>query len=241
MKIGVGVTTRNRPDVFSFAMDRHHACASKSMQYVVVDDASRDSVSVRPHVQLIRNEERLGIAKSKNKCIAALKDCDYIFLFDDDAYPDAHDWYERYIETHLATGIHHLMHLKETGSVVKIADYTINDVTVYQYSACGGVMLFLTKEVLKKVGGYNSAYEFYGYEHAGYTHRIHRAELTAGLTPYLGIPNSPIYSFDWDGIPYGPNVVWRSSVTAEEAVELSTRNAKIFQQECSGVIYMPFE
>jgi hypothetical protein len=241
MKIGVGITTRNRHDILAVSMDYHARCASKAMKYVIVDDASDTPVIARPHIEVIRNETRLGIAKSKNKCLAALKDCDYIFLFDDDAFPTFHEWAQRYIDAHIKTGIHHFLHLKEVGLVKKRGVYEINDFLVDQYTNCGGVMLFLTQKVLKTVGGYNAEHGIYGFEHAGYTHRIHRAELTRSLPPYLAIPESFIWAMDWDGVPSGSRLTFRSSVTREEADESANANRVIYLKECEGRTYFPFE
>lgn len=99
------------------------------------------------------------------------------------------------------------MYLKEFGQINITKKIPIStrentfDISYYlnEFNNCSGCMLFLTKEVIEKVGGFNPQYGFYGYEHAGYSRRIHQA----GLTP-LGMYTCPegvedyIYSMDLD-------------------------------------------
>lgn len=237
MKIGVGVTTRNRHDIFSVSMDYHHQCQSSDMRYVVVDDASDLRVCVRPGIEVVRHTERKGIAKAKNACLRALRACDYVFLFDDDTFPTHPDWAMRYIHAHEMTGVHHFLHLQPIGKVQKRTSYVMNGVTIDQYTDCGGVMLFLTQKVLERVGGYNEAYDTYGFEHGGYTNRIHRAELTCNLAPYLALPAAPIWAMDWNGVPRGTDIVWRSSVVDDDIPALIAKNMPLYYQECAGPVY----
>jgi GT2 family glycosyltransferase len=122
VKIGIGYTTRNRIDVLSLCLEefsRHKP--SCEYKFVVIDDNS-DLVSVRdveqnylkmlekyPFAEYYKNSERLGIAKSKNKCLSYLKDCDYIYLFDDDCFPISDDWYKFFISQSERTGIQHFL------------------------------------------------------------------------------------------------------------------------------------
>jgi hypothetical protein len=78
-------------------------------------------------------------------------------------------------------------------------------------------MMFFTKEVIEKAGAYNPAYGYYGYEHAGYSNRIHKA----GLTP-LGAYTCPrdagsyIYSMDLDNhLPFNKQVKHEPSIAGE--------------------------
>lgn len=82
--IGIGITTRNRPTIFAKTLSQIKKFQPLNSKIVVVDDSN--------------DEVRLGIARAKNKCLAQLKDCDHIFLFDDDLYPIKEGWAEFYIK-----------------------------------------------------------------------------------------------------------------------------------------------
>lgn len=167
--IGVGVTSYLRPDhieLFKRQIEKH---SPKGLElYVAYDDFKRE-----------------GIAKRKNECLRALKHCDYIFLFDDDCIVIKPGWIDFFIEAHKASGQHHFNYLVETPTIQKIKQIPGNDDTVLTgridvYNNTGGVFMFLTKEVIEKVGAFGEYPAVYGMEHAAYTKRIH----AAGLTPY---------------------------------------------------------
>lgn len=84
--IGIGITTRHRPTIFAKTLSQIKKFQPPNSKIVVVDDSDDN------------DKERLGIARAKNKCLAQLKDCDHIFLFDDDLYPIKEGWAEFYIK-----------------------------------------------------------------------------------------------------------------------------------------------
>lgn len=172
-----------------------------------------------------------GIAQAKNKCISELKDCDYIFLFDDDCMPIADGWAEYFIDAHKKTGNHHFMYLNYHHH----PNYSQEGVT--SYKSCGGCFMFLTKEVIEKVGYYNSKYNAYGYEHAGYSNRIHQA----GLTPY-GMYLCPdeahkyIHSMDIDTPIF--DIKHKPSLPISECVKSVELNKPIYLEDIK-TIYQP--
>ena len=106
------------------------------------------------------------------------------------------------------------------------------------YNNCAGCFLFLTQEVLKKVGYFNKEYGVYGFEHAGYSERIHRA----GLTPfgkYLAPAQTPnyIYSMDYD---FGKHDIesHKPSISFKEAKESVQKNRDVYIKEIN-TIYQP--
>lgn len=216
-KIGIGITTTsNRKDHYSLFMNQLTLHANTIEKLSVC----RDSTS---------------IAKAKNKCLDELKDCDYIFLFDDDCFPIADGWAEFFIDMHKATDNHHFMYLNHThqhkdsilfgekfNTPKPVPSFTGPTWLLNNYKSCGGCFMFLTKEVIEKVGYYYSGYGRYGYEHAGYTNRIHQA----GLTPsgmYLCPANSHKYlhSLDLDlpvfDIKHNPSLTISEVIKSTEA------------------------
>lgn len=157
MNIGIGCTTFNRPKHLQLWQKQIKECSGEVL--VHVSDDSKD---------------RKGISYRKNECLRALKDCDYIFLFDDDCFPIKKGWTEFFIEASKVSGQQHFIYLKETPLIKKIQ--TANGIDIYDN--CAGCCLFLTKEVINKVGAFGDYPAYYGFEHAGYSDRIHAAGLT---------------------------------------------------------------
>ena len=85
MKIGIGVTTYNRPGHMALWKKQlyRHAPGNTYEVYVAAD-----------------SQTRLGIAARKNECLNTLKNCDYIFLFDDDCFPVKNGWEDYFIDAH---------------------------------------------------------------------------------------------------------------------------------------------
>ena len=172
MKIGVGITTHNRREVFNNTLKeiKKH---SPSVKIVTVDDASDDPV----RGATFRFESNVGIARAKNKCLELLEDCDEIFLFDDDTYPIVDDWWKPYVESPEP----HLMYIfkdfinKEIGDCIEV----YRDARHVAYSHARGCMLYINCKVLDEVGGMNVNYGRWGNEHIDWSNRIHNAGLTS--------------------------------------------------------------
>ena len=88
MKIGIGLTTHNRPEVLEKSLAEHRKFLPEVAVLVVVDDASHPPAKA-PGATLFRFPHNAGIAAAKNKCIELLMDagCTHFFLFDDDSWP----------------------------------------------------------------------------------------------------------------------------------------------------------
>jgi hypothetical protein len=203
-KIGIGVTTTpNRPEY--------------------IDTWRKNFEKVKPkhyHLHIHEDVSYKGVAYSKNQNLKTLQDCDYIFLFDDDCYPIKEGWAEYFINSNE----HHLLFLNHTHKVLARTG------NVEHYNDCGGVFMFITSEVLSKVGYINSAYGRYGFEHAGYSNRIYKAGLTR--SPYQQLVNTKEYLYAMDY-----SIKHRSSLTDEEKINEIKKNSKIFVNELNDKNY----
>lgn len=92
---------------------------------------------------------------------------------------------------------------------------------IISYDNCNGCMLFFTREVVDKVGGFNKEFGYYGFEHADYSNRIH----AAGLTPmgkYLCPAGASEYIYSLDIDHHKPEwhkkLKHKSSMTPKEAL-----------------------
>lgn len=242
--IGVGITTRNRPECLEACL-RHFKEFGYGDKIVVIDDNSdlwrvNEAVINSCGMDVIykRSQTRLGIAKAKNGCLFELMDCEHVFMFDDDAWPIQHGWAERWISINKHNSIGHSIygvdcdsneevnkalraHVKE---VARIGDF---EHQMIAFSNCFGVMLYFNRECLDNIGGYDSsAKNVYGYEHAQISKRAGKAGFTKGheyISPAAAM--EMIYSVDiaynWIGILPPLETEWlhisKSSVTKEEA------------------------
>lgn len=207
--IGIGITTRNRHDALRAGLEHFRLFHAAGMRYVVVDDNSDvaydDVVASYPEldVRLLRAERRLGIAQAKNGCLAALADCDHVFLFDDDAWPRSAGWAFRWVDAAVTHEIGHSMfitHLNENDQMYRITESCgKGDTAMYWWTNCMGLALHFSRACLDAIGGYDvfGARNVYGYEHAQMSSRAAKAGFTgSGTYPSPAIIGDLIYSID---------------------------------------------
>jgi GT2 family glycosyltransferase len=146
----------------------------------------------------VDNEVNIGVGKSKNKAMQYLtgKGCDYIFTIEDDMLILDHTIFDRYIEAHKASGIHHFnygpgspfnrkqsiqnfdlhnRHLLDQHTEPNpklIIDYGNIKVSLFEHTVA--MFSFFTKEVLEKVGFIDDDF-FNAWEHVDHTYRIIKA------------------------------------------------------------------
>lgn len=205
-RIGIGCTTYKRPE-----------CLAKWKEQIAKHTFMDD---VLIYIAEDTDHDRQGVAKRKNECLRALKDCDYIFLFDDDCYPIKDGWVEFFIES----GNKHLLYLN-------------GDLHAYisenGYRDCGGVFMFMAKDVIEKVGAFDEKFSTYGFEHANYSLRVQK--YTTTKYAYLCKPQTKHYLFAED---YS-NHNHKSSISDEEKKEHVRNNWDKFFKEPIKDIYIP--
>lgn len=220
MKYGIGITTRNRPHVLNTALQHFSAFPVPDSVFVIVDDASEldnsdviaDFLSSEtyPTVVVRKSPDRLGIAKAKNSCLGALRECEHVFLFDDDCWPIADGWAQTWADINMVNGIQHSMFnvgmqsLLDRNPAFRAAIQARSMVGTGQtsmvaYNNCFGVMLYFTRDVLDAVGGYaTDTPTMYGYEHAQMSKRIGHLKRFTGeyhyWTPWIA--TDLLYSVD---------------------------------------------
>lgn len=162
-KIGLGIITCNRPDFFkkcykSVPQDKVH-------EIVVVNDG--DDIDFNCSTHYIKNEQNIGVGKSKNKALRYLLDkkCDYLFLIEDDIIikdPNIFNEYVRYIKE---TGIQHFMYgyhgpANKNGKELTprvVIDYG-NDVEVSLNTHCVGAFCVYSSQLLKDIGVFDEKF-----------------------------------------------------------------------------------
>jgi glycosyltransferase involved in cell wall biosynthesis len=224
-KVGIAISTYNRPQVLSICIEHFKSFCPKSIYIVVVDDNSTHENKIKNieiceknAVTYIYNNPRIGIAATKNVCIKELirNSCDYYFLFDDDCWPISNNWWKPFTRGS-QTGNYHLQYVIDgslNGHLKKVS--TINGLEVFN-TGWGGC-LFFTMKAIDTIGGFGE-YGNYGLEHVGTSFRCNKM----GLTPN-GIFLCPqdakryIYSIDLQGVPpkYRNKINFGSSMSLEE-------------------------
>lgn len=217
--IGIGVTTYKRKHLLKECLDNIHKFTERPFKIYVAEDTDAD---------------RRGIALRKNECLEHLKDCDYVFLFDDDCYPKRSGWTEMLIEKHKATNVHHFLLIDYKNHDLKNYLF-INGETLTTHNKAGGVMMFLTKEAIEKVGGFYTEYDTYGYEHLGYSCRVYEAKLTPDYFVSFEEMNEYFFSHDYDNEGFLFN---KSTITNKERDRFADVNKPIFAQDVTQV-YRP--
>src|SRR5690606_6329984 len=136
MKIGIAITTRNRPEILALCVKEWKPFAPSSAAIGVVDDASTNPAPNPDY----RSMHQAGIAAAKKKSIQILleKGCPHRFRSDGDGWPLHSNWHKPYA----ASPFGHLsMTFAKPGDGVHILGSHANH-TVYN-KPCG-CMLYVT-------------------------------------------------------------------------------------------------
>jgi len=193
-KIGLGIVTCNRPEFVSKCIE--------SIDLKMVDEKVivNDGTIKVDHtgVFIINNKKNIGVGKSKNKLLKHLYDkgCDYIFILEDDMLILDNNVFNKYIEAHKASNIHHFnygpgspfnrkqnmefdLHNRHEldqhsePNPRKIIDYG-NGVKISLFQHTVAMFSFFTRKVIEEVGYIDE--DFYNaWEHVDHTYRIIKA------------------------------------------------------------------
>lgn len=178
MKIGLGIITCNREHFFQKCFNSIDQ--SKLHGLIVVNDGS--ALNNPPtEVKLVQNESKRGVGVCKNTAIKFLleKECDYIFLMEDDIYIKNNDVFNVYIQASKDTGIQHFNYAlhgyynltKERVHAVKCAIEYPAGKKIALYHNVLGAFSFYTRQVLEDVGLMDEEY-FNAMEHVDHTYQI---------------------------------------------------------------------
>ncbi|HET8838039.1 MAG TPA: glycosyltransferase family A protein [Flavobacteriaceae bacterium] len=174
MKIGIGVTTYNRNGTLDNTIKKIKEYLPEGAELVIVDDGS---ISPPKNATFIF-EKNQGTPIAKNKCLELLYNagCTDLFLFDSDCYPMVKGWEKPYLESKEP----HLNFTFKYSSIQK------NGVRVCENP--NGCMMYIRREVLEKVGGFDTDFKYYGYWHAAFSNRVYHAGLTS--YPFMDVIES---------------------------------------------------
>lgn len=229
MKIGIGITTRNRHELLNVSFVQMLKHFPKDALLVIVDDASNVPLNSPFMDFTYRFNENVGIARAKNKCLELLEECEHIFIFDDDTYPISDDWWKPYVESKEP----HLMYqFKLRGKPSSDMRELYRGDKIVAYSHTRGAMLYINRSVLDVVGGMDTAYGQGMYEHTDWTNRIHNAGLTTHRAMDVVGSNKLIYCLDQDvGVESSiPPEVRRRNLRANRGLYQKSKTSKEYKE-----------
>lgn len=222
MNIGIGITTTpKRKHLLELCIRQIEKHSPFRYQLFVHDDT-----------------EGKGVAFSKNECLRALQNCEHIFLLDDDVVIKADGWEKIFTDS----PIKHLMYLDNWGIIKQNSTlnfYYADDgreprvLNFYSYNNCAGVLMYMKKEVVERIGAFNESFGRYGFEHVDYSLRIHKYFNTEH--PFLSPVHASqcIHSLDYDGpfenIEAVPNLsVEEIQLAKAKAIQHFSENPEIY-------------
>jgi GT2 family glycosyltransferase len=211
-RIGLGIITCNRPQYLQKLLNSISQDSNLDELIIINDGREITEIDIS-YVAHINNKTNLGVGKSKNKALKYLieKDCDYIFLIEDDMLILDQTVFKQYITASKKSGIQHFnfgpgspfnrkqsirnfdlhnRHLLDEESEPNprvIIDYKDCQISLYQH--CTGTFSFFTKEVLKKVGYIDENYTN-AWEHVDHTYNIIKAGYHPPFWWFADLANS---------------------------------------------------
>jgi glycosyltransferase involved in cell wall biosynthesis len=182
-KIGIGIITCDRPDYLKKLIKSLDGI--NFSDFYIINDGERqiDGGELKTHNNI---PPKQGVGKTKNQALKYLKDCDYIFLLEDDIIIKDKTVFDKYVETSKLSGIQHfnfafhgIDNYKANGTpAVRLkVDYSPT-VSVCLYPNVYGAFSMYTKKCIEKVGLMDEFY-YNAMEHVDHTAQI----INAGMHP----------------------------------------------------------
>lgn len=181
--IGIGITSFNRNKILKETVSKIKQFTKSPYKLVIVDDGSVTPVEGADY----RFKTSQGTPIANNKCIELLEGCEHLFLFDDDCFVIKEGWELAYINS----GVKHLNYsFKYKYEVVKGVRHLENP---------NGCMMYIHRDVINNIGGFDVGFIKYGYWHGSYSMRAFNVGLIPH--PFMDIVGSEDYLYCLDQDP----------------------------------------
>jgi hypothetical protein len=175
--IGIAITVRDRHDVTAETLPKVRALTPAGVPIFIVDDASTQPYEGAD----FRFDTNVGIPAAKNKCLELLMNagCQYLFLLDNDCYPIRDDWMDVFCRIldrhgHVSAQFRDLKSSRQLGDIATV--YVDDDIEAW--TGQRGYCLAYRRDVIERVGGFDTIYGHGLYEHSDLANRIHASGLT---------------------------------------------------------------
>lgn len=194
MKIGLGVTTYNRPDYLKQCLEGIKNVKDEVDTIWVYNDAStkRYDVDFPDYVQYYKAKKNKGVATAKNWLLKQMikEGCDYLFLIEDDIIIKSPKAITEYVRLSKLSGIEHFM-FAHHGPANKGMLY-LRKKGIDLYTACVGAYCMYTKNAIEKAGYFDENF-YNAWEHIEHTFRIQKVGLTTPFPTYPDLTESKKY------------------------------------------------
>jgi len=185
MSYGIAIVTYNRCAVLAESIQAV-LDTTKPAAVIVCDDGSTDETSYvasQYPVTYIRGP-RKGVCWNKNRGLVSLQHLDYICILEDDLIPTESGWMETYIDAAEYSGTHHFCRVQDKEVDETVPDFskamTEKGFTPLFGPSARGDLTFITKRVIREMGGFHPDFIGVGYGHQEWSARV----VNAGLIPH---------------------------------------------------------
>lgn len=237
MHIGIGVISYKRPkeclEVCQAIINtlHRHMHDYKCVCAVDHEDIS-EYLAISPVFQII-NGKNGGVAVNKNRALYNLRNCDVVFLLEDDFKPIQIGWVELYLTAIKETGMSHFNHIRldhreKLLKIIRMPSFTLG---VYERNTAQ--LMVMTKEVINRVGAFDISYGKFGFEHSDYTRRC---KISGLCQP----PDHDSHPFIFESDLYFKDMGTAPCFKEEERKRYSEEANKIYMQFDRNKIYIPF-
>ncbi len=241
---GVGIVTYNRAKQIGELIEAVQSTTT-GVRIVVADDGSTDEtpqiVASFPGVLYVRGPNR-GVAHNKNRALAALQDCAYVALLEDDLFPVTPGWFDLYQAAAAYLGVHHFCRVqdkevKETIPACTEALSKYMSATPIYGASPRGDLTFVTRRALQVCGGLHPEFLGAGHAHGEWSERVARAGLLQHPLKWMDIREARD-CFEQRGDTEGG----RWAQDPEKTKEDLARNKGIARQlRRKGLVHVPLE
>jgi len=245
-RIGVAICTYNRAAKLAEILEAVIKTTPEGCRIVVCDDGSTDDTeyvvgSLSHHDFVYLRGQNKGVAHNKNRALVALSGADYLVILEDDLIPQTSGWFETYIRAAELSGIHHFCRVQDKEIPEQVPEFNEamakEGLTPIYGPSPRGDFTFLTRKVIRDVGGFNPEFFGAGYAHGEWSNRVAKA----GLIPHPA---------NWVDIREGRDVFLQIGDTEggrwnhskQRADEERKRNRAVYRRlKATQYIYCPLE
>jgi GT2 family glycosyltransferase len=236
--VAVAITTHNRHDVLARTLKQIEMVTPETIPVFIVDDASDPpAATMTPEMDKhnwVRFNDNVGIPRAKNKCIELCMQttANHFFLLDDDCYPMVENWWVPYVsgeEQHYSYIFTHWENGRSVGDCSEI--YKDSRMRAFNHSR--GCAMYVTRDVIERVGGFDPAFGLGMEEHLEYSRRINNAGLSTFAFQDVVGSERIWYSIDRNqaGIPSIPQA------TRAELLKRNRPLAEARRESCAYIEY----
>lgn len=161
----------------------------------VVNDGIDSYASDKDANIVIRNNDKLGVSKSKNKIVDTLLEngCEHIFIIEDDIIIKDKNVYDKYINAAAETGIHHLCYEKVDNNGANLTyKKKYNNCELGFYKNPQGAFMYANAQIYKKVCKFDEKY-LNAFEHIDFEYTLVRNNLAPPFWYFPDLIDSELY------------------------------------------------